>query len=1026
MSNSPLETAGATREPSEYATITMDRQITGLWTQRSPLRDADVPYLYGKFYSASRFDSLFDGVNRELTAKLTGARRAGSSIYNSNSFPAINSFYSYQRINNGQNIVRVIADGQDGVIYDATAGQKSTIFTKSGGAGKARFQGVNTSLYFTDGVENMNWMQPATWLAQTSVATSTYAVGTTVIDSNGSLEYLFSMKVGTITNVVLTANVATLQFSTTNFFITQGMTFVPSGLTGATFLNWQTLIALSVVLSGGIYFVTVNFAHAPYTSTPDSGTVATQDVGTIATTGNTQPTWATGLGFFTADGLSTWLLIHGSPVINWGMATPTGQLSVAPASAYGAHLKFWQPTTNYAVADVLLDSNGFIQFNEITSAVSGSTLPKFQTPAQAIGGGGGGVLDGTAFWFPAQWMGNPSQSVGSPAPWKATTSTNGTSVIVDSNGNLQFSTTPGTTGGAAPTFNTTYGGTTNDGSVVWTNYGPYLGFTLLGWKYAYCYQSVDGSVSNMSIISQSTNGVIGPVSLTGNYSTDKQNVNVLVFRTPSNGSTPLLLARLQNITFSGTWNFIDQFPDSCLNPFIPGPSTNAPPPIGMTAPIYHLGRIFGIYNNTVICSGGPNILVGNGNTSFNPNNQFPIPEQPIRLFSGVSSQGPAVFVWGTSNIWIILGAGTVNSPFQQATKYMDNVGVLSYDAIVKVGSTFHAMLGNNKVCSLDPGAGYTEIGFPIGDQFKSVTTGAGGKIPNTSAPLGAIYNPASAFVAWAELGSGDTAVYICDGSIGWFRYAPIASPESGYLWSPRAILQCGSSAVQGIETTTGILQLLIGPVAGGSGNVTVGGAGNLIVTWTSGTKFNLGWAGKSITIGGTPFTIASVQSQVQLTLTSAGAPGSAAYSVAAGGPILFRDSSVNADWVGGLGAYQSYPSYDVKGNIVLCQSGEIAEIAHIGLKSTAQGARPVVGLLLGELAPTQDTPFDWLDITSTDPPILPKSETMYSDRYVAEQNGVCPKCDNFQLAIDYGTQNFPDEMLLFSIYGAKHSERKQQ
>ena len=126
------------------------------------------------------------------------------------------------------------------------------------------------------------------------------------------------------------------------------------------------------------------------------------------------------------------------------------------------------------------------------------------------------------------------------------------------------------------------------------------------------------------------------------------------------------------------------------------------------------------------------------------------------------------------------------------------------------------------------------------------------------------------------------------------------------------------------------------------------------------------------------------------------------------------------------GVYLPYPSYDVKGNIVLCQSGEVAEVAHIGVKSMAVGTRPAVGLLLGEIAPTLAVPFDWLEITSADPPDLPPSQTVYSDRYTALQNGVTPKCDNFQLCLDYGTQNSPDETLMFSVYGAKHAERKQQ
>src|SRR5580658_2378401 len=97
---SPLQAAGAVSEPSEYAALSMDRAITGLWTQRSPLRDAAVPYLQVKFYSASRFDSLIDGLNREVTARLTTQRRPGLSIYNSAAWPSIASFYSYKWIQN--------------------------------------------------------------------------------------------------------------------------------------------------------------------------------------------------------------------------------------------------------------------------------------------------------------------------------------------------------------------------------------------------------------------------------------------------------------------------------------------------------------------------------------------------------------------------------------------------------------------------------------------------------------------------------------------------------------------------------------------------------------------------------------------------------------------------------------------------------------------------------------------------------------------------------------------------------------
>src|SRR5437868_9510981 len=99
--------AGAAAEPSDFAPLTMDRYITGLSTSRNPLRDEDVPYLYEKFYSASRYDSFIDGLNIEMSAKLTTARRPGSRIYNSQNFPAVNRMYPFRITLDDQTVIKV-------------------------------------------------------------------------------------------------------------------------------------------------------------------------------------------------------------------------------------------------------------------------------------------------------------------------------------------------------------------------------------------------------------------------------------------------------------------------------------------------------------------------------------------------------------------------------------------------------------------------------------------------------------------------------------------------------------------------------------------------------------------------------------------------------------------------------------------------------------------------------------------------------------------------------------------------------
>jgi hypothetical protein len=1061
---SPLEQAGAIREPSEYAALSMDRAITGLWTQRSPLRDADVPYLYGKFYSASRFDSLIDGINREITSKLTYARRPGSSVYNSNLFPPANSFYSYKRISSGSEVVRILLDGVDGVIYDATAGQKSTLFTKGTGAGKARFQGVNTALYFSDGVENKKWLQPSPWVTQSSLATTQYAVGTLVLDNESppKLQYLYRVQVANITNVAVTANVAILTCDglSSNFNMSQGMSFSLVGLSGASFLNNQLLFAQSIVPSGSNFIVTAQFVHANYAAASDSGEANSTDIGTLAVTDPVQPTWDATLGGSTSDGYAAWTNF-GTPLYDWGPpAAPTAAPSLQQEAIANASLVFWQPFTTYnasiSAGQILIDPTG-LPWRCFGAGPTGGTFPTFVQPYLVPNGNvatvsgsvtttvlgftqnAPNVQDGGYTWVPGYWLGAGAYYLPSgPLGWqKSTPIFYGPTYCVDSNGNLQ-SAASGTTGsGSAPMWNTAYGGSTTDNTATWVNLGPWLGLAFQGRMYGYAYHCVDQSVSTLSPLSQSTNAVIDGAVVGGVGSANPTCDSIWIFHTADGESSPLFLAQIPNPGGGVAWTFNDFYQDSNLTPELVAPQAdqNNPPPIGATAPFYHLGRMWLIYQNTVICSGGPNILVGNGNTSFAPLSSFPIPEQPIRLTATITSEGPALLIWGRANRYIILGAGTPSSPFQSAALYAAGGGILSYDALCQRGSTFYAfgataLVGGNlvgKFLSMDPGGGEVELGFPIGDQFQNVTTGAGGQNPNVNVPLGYLYNPANTFVTWAELGSGDTALYVSDGAVGWFRCSPVASPETGFLWSPRAVLATGTSAVQCVETQPGVWQLLIGPsgLIGGEGTLS-----DAVLTWTGGPQFNSGMVGGTITlVASTGSTSCAVTGFIDAThlhlgVTFPPTPVAVSWSIPQNGPILFRDSTVNGDYYGS--GYVAYPSYDVKGCIQLCLSGEVGEIAHVHVVSQPQGARPQVGLLFGEILATQAAPFSWYSRTCSEPPNLPESESTYSDRYTMLSKGVTPKCLFFQLGMDYGTQNFPDELLMFSVYGAKYAERRQQ
>jgi hypothetical protein len=147
-------------------------------------------------------------------------------------------------------------------------------------------------------------------------------------------------------------------------------------------------------------------------------------------------------------------------------------------------------------------------------------------------------------------------------------------------------------------------------------------------------------------------------------------------------------------------------------------------------------------------------------------------------------------------VWAVLGQGTSSSPFY-VVNFQEGVGLANQDAFCVNGSTAYGMLTSGQVVSMDPGAGELEVGFPIGDLFDE------------------LYDTANTYCAWHQGASGDTALYVADGSEGWFRMAAVAAPESGNVWSPRALIEGGVKAIASVETMPGLRRLVLGPVTTG-------------------------------------------------------------------------------------------------------------------------------------------------------------------------------------------------------------------
>lgn len=981
----PIEAAGAVRNPSKYGALGMGgRQFTGLVTQRSPYRDGAVPYLVGKFYGGSRFDTILDGLNREISQRLTDVRSPGSSVYNALTFPAVNSFYAWKYIQNDAEVVRTIIDGADGAIYDATPGQKSTLFTKTAGAGRTRFLGVNTELFLGDGVDTKKMLQgPITWRATKNVLPGT-------LINQGALPGVMYMALGGMTlPIVGTAivHIALLNYRhfiyvdpqkvPENFANLIGASVTFSGLTQDTNLNGQTLPVEKVISSTlGIFSVVFTSSGGDQDLTADTGNGTTGN----GTTGGGLPAFDPTRFAITADAGQQWKS-YGSAVQNWGIAAPTAAPTVTPQQ--GA--RWWRPGVTLSQFYSVLDANGNIQVAmAITPGASGYftglTYPVWNSSGQPQAP----TIDGTIIWW----------NLGKPGTWIASSVsaglTAGNYCVVDSNGNLQAITDDygGVSGATEPVWGTTLGSNPSsgtDGSLTWTCLLIGYQLTTATVKYAFSFHGIDGSVSTASPAAVIQGGVLGPLlpawegGMTGNAAIqleafaasvgtpDTQCDQIWVWRTAQGQATLILDDQVPiEQPFGRVLDYGEPgIPDVSatgsgeLNAFIAAPvaHTNDPPASNMTAPAYYLQRTWGIVDNKVVYSGGPDTLVGNGNTAFPPLNEIPFLAQPIRLLP-VLVQNGGLIVMTTSGVKIILGTGTASNPFYVGD-YLELVSILNYDAVSVFYNQIFCMESNRKVSSLaiqypfNPQTGYTEVGFPIGDQFVKTTTGGQNSV---------LFDPATAYVSWNANSSADTGMYVSNGTGFWFPMSLINPPESGILWSPLRQIVGGASAVQSLETTPGVRNLLIGPPAG------------------------------------TP------------------------------GPILMRDTT-SAVWTDDpAGTPTSYPSWDAKGVNLLCSTGQWAEVVHISTKSKAVGKRPIISVLLNEIAPSAERPYQNLNLDdkSNDPSKTPRSISVFSDRYVLKQSGANTLGDCLLTKFDYGEQAEGDELLDWGILARVHEEREEE
>lgn len=125
----------------------------------------------------------------------------------------------------------------------------------------------------------------------------------------------------------------------------------------------------------------------------------------------------------------------------------------------------WQPSQPYVVYAYVLDGAGNLEVQLIAAgAVSGEDPPTF-------GAIGASAPDGTCSWFNAGPAGGAYQTAHIyPGP----------SIVLDANGNLEFTRAGLTSGGSAPTWATAQGASTSDNGGAWINLGKPLPVIPIG------------------------------------------------------------------------------------------------------------------------------------------------------------------------------------------------------------------------------------------------------------------------------------------------------------------------------------------------------------------------------------------------------------------------------------------------------------------------------------------------------------------------------------------------------------------
>lgn len=719
-----------------------------------------------------------------------------------------------------------------------------------------------------------------------------------------------------------------------------------------------------------------------------------------------------------------------------------------------------------------------------SSGVSASSPPSFTTAY------GDKITDGSVVWTCV----GPTMSWAASTQWYLPTSgfqppsgaqPYGGAEVVGS-GFVQAVIASGLSGGSAPSWSVTIGSNTTDNAATWRNIAAFSQNSIswtVGYGYVSAYKarsvsdqyspipagggllppgntalttpavtpfssqipanglgtptgSADGTVSSASPTVQMATGANSGsvVYVSGIGSTDPQVDTIVIFRTQDGGATFFELTEIPNPAPIGgiaqPWTFQDFLPDNAnanfpgLNTLVVAPLAHFsdPPLTGAINLAYHLGRLWYSKGSTVYASDGPLVggstqPPGNGFTQFNPVQFFSFPSPAVRLLP--TSVGLLNFA--KSDVYSITGGP--NFITLSPNIFVPGLGLSSYNALAEQKGLIYVVSSDKTCLSLDPNQGIGETGSAIGDLIQQI-------------------DPSTAYLAFLSEGSNDRALFLADGSTGWYRCNPNPSPDvaiTGPLWSPKANIVGGCGAIAAFEVAQGQKALLIGAT---TSNQPILVRDSTFTTFTdNGTSYPanyifgsivLAYPGQIAQIGfitcdfiktGTSPLLSVLYDEITNTVLSI----SQAARSGSNTTYTYTLTSGPAPFVGMLLTISGMADSGNNGTFVITSTGvgTFTVVNASGVNRSAQSGTStrflsLSGYVSGTTSlPPQESPSIYGLVLSP--------SSLYSNRYYAQQgvNGVAPPsyCRHLQIRVDYGsTDTVQNEILSQTIFGAHYAE----